>query len=180
MSSDENNGNQVGARFLKSPCGVVRIVQLVSLGIGLACTLMTSMHMPGQAMGFYNIVAGCGMVYSALSILLRATEVYTPETGNLGCAMAFEMVFCWVFVGVTTAASAWMVQFGSGRSAKLVVASACGFVAAFTYFLDFFCLVQARRIVRTREREYHDYAREQQNKQLRGNQLDITKESVIF
>ena len=68
------------------------------------------MHMPGQAMGFYNIVAGCGMVYSALSILLRATEVYTPETGNLGCAMAFEMVFCWVFVGVTTAASAWMVQ----------------------------------------------------------------------
>ena len=73
-----------------------------------------------------------------------------------------------------------LFQFGSGRSAKLVVASACGFVAAFTYFLDFFCLVQARRIVRTREREYHDYAREQQNKQLRGNQLDITKESVIF
>ena len=94
-------------------------------------------------------------------------------------------IFVWGHLGLWTDVLEYIItvilfQFGSGRSAKLVVASACGFVAAFTYFLDFFCLVQARRIVRTREREYHDYAREQQNKQLRGNQLDITKESVIF
>ena len=124
-------------------------------------------------MGFYNVVAACGLVYSGLSLLLRVTEVYT--TSNLSCAMCFEMIFCWVFIGVTVSAASWMAQLGSSRNAKLVVASACGFVASFVYFLDFFCLLQSRRVARRQEKEYRDHHQPHQ----RPN-LDVTKESVIF
>ena len=134
---------------------------------------MTSMHMPGDAMAFYNVAAACGLVYSGLSLLLRVTEVYT--TSNLSCAMCFEMLFCWLFIGVTVASASWMAQFGSSRNAKLVVASACGFVASVVYFLDFFCLVQSRRVIRRQEKEF-----EREHHQHQRPNLDLTKESVIF
>ena len=130
---------------------------------------MTSLYTPGPAMSFYNVVSASALIFSALTLLFRTSHIYA--TFSVYCGMVFEQLFCLIFGGLSIAASAWMAQFGSSRNGKLVIASACGFVASLAYFLDFFFVCQARRNVRMLQKEY---------KQQQQNSMNITKESAVF
>ena len=142
-----------------------------TFAVGISCTLMTSIHTPGDAMSFYNIVSASALIFSGLSILFRTTDIYSSF--SMKCAIVFEQFCCLTFAILSVCASAWMAQFGSSRNAKLVVASAAGFLASLAYLLDFFFLCQYSRKAKRLEKEFR------RNQPL-PHHLDVTKESVVF
>ena len=104
---------------------------------------MNSLHAPGAAMTFFNVVFISSLIFSVLTLLFRISYIY--DTFSDVCTLAFEAMFCIAFGLLCLVASGWMVRFGGNRDGKLVVAAAFGFVASFGYLLDMFFLFQERR-----------------------------------
>ena len=94
-------------------------------------------------MTFFNVVFISSLIFSALTLLFRISNIY--DTFSDGCTLAFEAMLCIAFGFLSLAASGWMVRFGGNRDGKLGVGAAFGFVAAFGYLLDVFFLFQERR-----------------------------------
>lgn len=154
MEQDPASISVSGLHFIKTPSGVLRIAQVICCAIGITCTLFTSMYMPGEAMVFYNVSTASAIVFSVLTIFLRITNIYT--TFSVTSGIVFEQVLCLAFGGLCISAGAWMGQFGSSRNAKLVVASAAGFVASLAFLLDFFFLCQSKRLIKTQQKEHRN------------------------
>ena len=115
--------------------------------IAIACSLLNSIHSPGIALTFFNVVFITALVFSLITLLFRVAHIY--ETFSETCSFTFEAILCLIFGLTCFAASCWMVRFGGSRDGRLVIALASGFVAAFGYFIDSFALFQARRSQRS-------------------------------
>jgi len=168
---EEGTSRQVGIAFLKSPSGVVRVIQVIAFAVGVTCTLMTTLRMSGGAMFFYNISAACAIFFSSITFLLRVSRVSAGF--SLPWLIVFEQLVCMAFAGVSLCAAAWLGRFSTSRNAMLVVASACGFVASLAYLLDFFFLCQSLRTVRKHRKQFGA-------KQRYNDDPNLTRESIVI